>query len=90
LSRGGELPPRDEVRADLEGEELRLTMLHEMCHIGSGAGWVHGPLFRRKVRRLVRLGVPGLVEDIERYDGTADELDALLSSRVRAGLARLQ
>jgi hypothetical protein len=53
-------------------EELRLTLLHEMCHIGTGPGYDHGPRFLRKLRRLVRLGETKLVEeDIERYDGTA-------------------
>jgi hypothetical protein len=56
-------------------EALRLTLLHEMCHIKSGStdpGYDdHGPVFLRKMRRLVRLGETKLVaEDIERYDGT--------------------
>ena len=52
-------------------EDLRLTLLHEMCHIGRTPGWEHGPTFRRKVNRLVRLGESKLIEDVERYDGTA-------------------
>src|SRR5262245_26836139 len=51
-------------------EALRLTLLHEMCHIGTGSGWDHGPKFRRKMQRLVRLGEKELATDIERYDGT--------------------
>lgn len=52
-------------------EALRLTLLHEMCHIGTGAGYDHGQRFLRKLRRLVRLGEAALVEeDIEHYDGT--------------------
>lgn len=61
------------VRADLAGNDLRLTILHEMCHIGSDGGRVHGALFQRKMRRLVGLGVPKLTGDLERYDGTADQ-----------------
>ena len=39
---------RDEIRtillrADLQGEELRLTLLHEMCHIGTGKGLLSRP-----------------------------------------------
>ncbi len=51
---------------------LRLTLLHEMCHIGTGRGYSHGPRFLKKMRRLVRLGAPKLLEDVERYDGTRD------------------
>ena len=55
-------------------EKLRLTLLHEMCHIGTGPGHSHGPRFLRKLRRLVRLGETGLVEeDIEHYDGAVVE-----------------
>ncbi len=61
------------LEKDLAGEDLRLTLLHEMCHIGSGSGYQHGPRFLRKLRRLVRLGEKKLIEeDIERYDETAD------------------
>lgn len=60
------------LRRDLAGEALRLTLLHEMCHIGPDVGYDHGPHFLRKLRRLVRLGEPKLLEEgIERYDGTA-------------------
>ncbi len=61
----------------LEGDELRLILLHEMCHIGPDSGYAHGPRFLRKLRRLVRLGAPKrlqLKEHIEAYDlGTADK-----------------
>ncbi len=61
------------LKKDLVGEGLRLTLLHEMCHIGTGSSYQHGPRFLRKLRRLVRLGEKKLIEeDIERYDGTAD------------------
>lgn len=51
-----------------EGEDLELVLLHEMAHIGS-AGAAHGPQFRRKLRRLLRLGAPArLLDDLERYD----------------------
>jgi hypothetical protein len=62
------------VRRELTGEELRLAMLHEMCHIDritTRSGWQHGPVFRRRVRRLVERGESKLIEDLERYDGTA-------------------
>jgi hypothetical protein len=50
----------------LTGEALELVLLHEMAHIGSG-GAAHGPQFRRKLRRLVRLGAPArLLDDLER------------------------
>ena len=52
------------------GTALRLTLLHEMCHVGNHHGAWHGPIFLRKLRRLERLGETGLVADIERYDGT--------------------
>lgn len=63
------------LKKSLVGDDLRLTLLHEMCHIGgSYGGNGHGPAFLRKLRRLVRLGETKLVEeDIERYDGTATE-----------------
>ncbi len=62
------------LRKDLSDEDVRLTLLHEMCHIGPDVrGDVHGPRFRRKLHRLVRLGEPKMLEDIERYDGTATE-----------------
>jgi hypothetical protein len=55
-----------------------------MCHIGTGPGYAHGPRFLRKLRRLVRLGEAGLVEeDIEHYDGTAVERH--LEARKAAG-----
>ena len=57
----------------LDGEKLRLTLLHEMCHIGTGGGYSHGPRFLRKLHRLARLGEPKLLKDIEQYDGTAVE-----------------
>lgn len=44
------------LRRDLAGDALRLTLLHEMCHIGQGDGSAHGPRFLRKLHRLVRLG----------------------------------
>lgn len=61
------------LQKDLEPERMRLTLLHEMCHIGAvGPGFDHGPRFLRKVRRLVQLGESKLLEeDVERYDGTA-------------------
>jgi hypothetical protein len=59
------------LRSDLRGETLRLTLLHEMCHIGKGRGYDHGPVFLRKAHRLVKLGESKLIEDIEQYDGTA-------------------
>ncbi len=60
------------LRKDLSEEDLRLTLLHEMCHIGPEVGGdAHGPRFRRKLRRLADLGEPKLVEDIERYDGAS-------------------
>ena len=65
-------------------EAFRLTLLHEMCHIGTGPGSDHGPRFLRKVRRLVRLGETKLVEeDIEHYDGTA--VERFLEARRAAG-----
>ncbi len=55
-------------------EALRLTLLHEMCHIGTGPGYGHGPRFLRKLRRLIELGETALhEEDLERYDGTVVE-----------------
>ncbi len=60
-------------------EALRLTLLHEMCHIGSGSndpGGAHGPLFLRKMRRLVRLGETKLVEGIEMYERANEEARA--------------
>jgi hypothetical protein len=69
----------------LAGEELRLTLLHEMCHIGSGAGYSHGPRFQKKMRRLVRLGEVKLLEDVERYDGTDDE--RLVAAARSAGIS---
>ena len=65
-------------------EALRLTLLHEMCHIGTGPGSDHGPRFLRKLRRLVQLGEIKLVEeDIERYDGTT--VKRFLEARRAAG-----
>lgn len=65
-------------------EALRLTLLHEMCHIGTGPGSDHGPRFLRKLRRLVQLGETKLVEeDIEHYDGTA--VERFLEARRAAG-----
>lgn len=61
------------LRRDLAGEDLRLTLLHEMCHIGTDSWCGHGPRFLRKVHRLRRLGEPRLLDDIERYDGTKSE-----------------
>ena len=61
--------------ASLTRRTLRLTLLHEMCHIGRGASWSHGPVFQRKLRRLIRLGEFGLLDDLEQYDGTADARD---------------
>jgi hypothetical protein len=64
------------LRSDVTEEQLRLTLLHEMCHIGTGRGYDHGPSFLRKLHRLVRLGETGLLaEDIEHYDGTEVERD---------------
>jgi hypothetical protein len=60
------------LRKDLDPERLRLVLLHEMCHIGAGPGHSHGPRFLRKVRRLVRLGESGLLEDVGAYDGTLE------------------
>ena len=37
----------------LEDDEIRATLLHEMCHIGNGPGYDHGPRFLRKLRRLL-------------------------------------
>jgi len=52
----------------LTGEALELVLLDEMAHIGSAAA-AHGPQFRRKLRRLLRLGAPPrLLDDLERYD----------------------
>ena len=59
------------LHSRLQGEELRLTLLHEMCHMGKGPGYAHGPVFLRKVRRLVKLGESKLIDDVEQYDGTA-------------------
>jgi hypothetical protein len=67
---------RDETKAimldrTLTGEDLQMTLLHEMAHIGTG-GAEHGPQFQLKLRRLLRLGAPArLLEHLERYDGTA-------------------
>ena len=63
------------------GEDLRLTLLHEMCHIGNARGLDHGATFQRKVRRLVNLGEPKLIEDAERCDGTA--IARYVASRAR-------
>ena len=63
------------LEKSLTDDALRQTLLHEMCHIGSGPGYDHGRLFLRKVRRLVRLGESKLIEDVERYDGTAEQRD---------------
>ena len=70
------------LKKDLAGEDLRLTLLHEMCHIGTGSGYDHGPRFLRKLHRLVRLGETKLKEkDIEHYDGTVEarEIEKLRS-----------
>ena len=40
----------------LDGEKLRLTLLHEMCHIGKASEYPHGPQFLKKLHRLARLG----------------------------------
>ncbi len=71
------------LRRDLEGEALRLTLLHEMCHIGPESGYDHGPRFLRKLRRLARLGEPKLLDDIERYDGTA--IERMIAQRTADG-----
>lgn len=58
----------------LSGDRLRLILLHEMCHIGARRGAEHGPMFLRRLRRLVALGEAWLLTgDIMRYDGTAEE-----------------
>ena len=58
----------------LNRKELRLTLLHEMCHIGTPSDEEsHGPRFLRNLHRLMRLGEPKLLKDIELYDGTANE-----------------
>ena len=70
------------LKKDLVGEDLRLTLLHEMCHIRTGSGYQHGPRFLRKLHRLVRLGETKLIEkDIEHYDGTVEarEIERLRS-----------
>jgi hypothetical protein len=58
------------IEQTLKGDQLRRTLLHEMCHIGDHGANAHGPRFLRKVRRLGRLGETALEEDIEQYDGT--------------------
>ena len=58
------------VDSSLAGEMLRLTLLHEMCHIGTDKGYSHGPVFLRKLRRIERLGEPKLLSEVEQYDGT--------------------
>lgn len=63
------------LQKDLSPEDLRLTLLHEMYHIDNGPGYQHGPRFLRKVRRLVKLGESKMIEDLERYDGTAAARD---------------
>jgi hypothetical protein len=68
-------------------DALRATLLHEMCHIGTGPGLAHGPRFVRKLRRLVKLGESPLLEDVERYDGTdsrraIEETEAALGKKL--------
>jgi hypothetical protein len=59
------------IRRPQSSDAEALTLLHEMCHIGPERGFMHGPIFQRKVRRLVRLGAPpALLQDLEQYDGT--------------------
>lgn len=41
-----------------------LTLLHEMCHIGTAN---HGKRFQAKLRRLAALGVSGAVEEAKAY-----------------------
>lgn len=57
------------LHKDLADEDLRRTLLHEVCHIGSGPK--HGPRFQRKLDRLIKLGESKLLGDVECYDGTA-------------------
>jgi SprT-like family protein len=65
-------------------DDEALTLLHEMAHIGPTRGFNHGPIFQRKLRRLVRLGAPpALLDDVERFDGT--ELRNLLAKAAAAG-----
>jgi SprT-like family protein len=52
-------------------EDLRLTLLHEMCHSGTCRPEHdhHGPRFLRKMRRLVQLGETKLLEkDIRAFE----------------------
>ena len=41
------------INSGLSGEDLRMTLLHEMCHIGSIG---HGKKFQSKLRRLALMG----------------------------------
>ena len=59
--------------ASLNGNELRETLIHEMCHIGMPKDYGHGPIFQRKLRRLARLGECGMRDDLKCYDGTIAE-----------------
>jgi hypothetical protein len=53
-----------QLRRGLTGDELRQTLLHEMCHIGSPG---HGRRFQAKLARLVEQGEPWAQAEIDGY-----------------------
>lgn len=53
------------IQRGLRGEDLRRTVLHEMCHAGSTAK--HGRLFERELKRLGKLGEKWIDEEIAAY-----------------------
>jgi hypothetical protein len=56
-----------QLRRGLAGDELRRSLLHEMCHIGAPG---HGRRFLAKLARLVDQGEAWAQEELERYQHT--------------------
>lgn len=58
----------------LAGEELRTTLLHEMCHIGPSTRNAHGMRFLLKIARLIRRGEQELLQMLSDFRTEIQEL----------------
>jgi hypothetical protein len=86
------------LRRGFTGDELRRTLLHEMCHIGAPG---HGQRFQAKLARLVDQGEVWAQEELDGYRQTPltwpqmiadlkDGLDELAYQQPRPRFATLQ
>jgi hypothetical protein len=72
------------VRDQLNPDEERHVLLHEMCHVATGPGVAdHGPTFLRQLQRLIEKGETWAVGEYQYFAAEWRELKAVVDEEGR-------